>query len=497
MDENNSNFQSSQSNQNKEEKSIFDKAFDNFLDIFKPQTNVLPSSKVTLVEPKPIKKYNKLKLSLPPGRFKTPYFTSNFTIESKEFKVNPPFLGPIKEEEENKRKKYYLVRTKTKKKDPNKIEQKKYETKNETLYKFEPKKLEYRKYEPKAPRTQPKVIEVPTKKPEQEKYKPHNKVTTAIVEGTKNYPSSRNEEIKSVSIDVSTESVSTLKEKVINNNQKEVPNNNSKKLERQKKRSDLKAKIDIKDKDDELLIKEDSPYICDYEKNVIRFSKKGLLSFFDSLWNIEGYHNIMDDPLLTIDVKDNGSPLNSSYHLIRTKVIQPKKELNGYGNVNDIYDFIYEKKLRPMWDEILKELKILENKDSYFIANTHSNRPCFIMSERDSIEKRFKFIEGNTLCIFGTSIPDDLFPEIEDVVRITNFVNFTKISDEGDKIVHYILNQTNFKMIIPQFLVNVTLPSTTKSWYGNLSKFCQNIIYDRETKTAKKIEKSDSDEDSD
>ena len=40
-------------------------------------------------------------------------------------------------------------------------------------------------------------------------------------------------------------------------------------------------------------------------------------------------------------------------------------------------------------------------------------------------------------------------------------------------------------MPIPQFLINVTLPTTTKNWQTELEKFAYEVNYDRNTKTIK------------
>ena len=45
-------------------------------------------------------------------------------------------------------------------------------------------------------------------------------------------------------------------------------------------------------------------------------------------------------------------------------------------------------------------------------------------------------------------------------------------------------------MPIPQMLINMTLPSTSKKWYANIKKFANSIKYDREAKTYEKIEES-------
>ena len=88
------------------------------------------------------------------------------------------------------------------------------------------------------------------------------------------------------------------------------------------------------------------------------------------------------------------------------------------------------------------------------------------MSDRESLEKRciYKNPEDNAIYIMSSSIPDELFPPKKEVVRITNYCNYYKLIDEGDYIGFYSLNQTDFKMSIPQFLINVTLPTTTKNW---------------------------------
>ena len=36
-------------------------------------------------------------------------------------------------------------------------------------------------------------------------------------------------------------------------------------------------------------------------------------------------------------------------------------------------------------------------------------------------------------------------------------------------------------MSIPQFLINVTLPTTTKNWQIELEKFAQKVKYDKST----------------
>ena len=123
--------------------------------------------------------------------------------------------------------------------------------------------------------------------------------------------------------------------------------------------------------------------------------------------------------------------------------------------------------------------------DGDIVVNSIAKSPVFIMSERESIEKRFIFQskDGNAYYIMSSSVPDYLFPEKKDIIRITNFINYYKIVDAGDYIEFYSLNQTDFKMPIPQFLINVTLPTTTKNWQIYLENFANEAKYDKIRKT--------------
>ena len=93
------------------------------------------------------------------------------------------------------------------------------------------------------------------------------------------------------------------------------------------------------------------------------------------------------------------------------------------------------------------------------------------MSQRESVEKRFIFKgkEGKSIYVMSSSVPDNLFPDKDDVVKITNYINYYKLVDEGDFIGFYSLNQTDFKMPIPQFLINLMLLYLLQQKIGKLN----------------------------
>ena len=210
-----------------------------------------------------------------------------------------------------------------------------------------------------------------------------------------------------------------------------------------------------------------------------------MIEIFDKFWSLDKYKKIWDKDNLIIEIRSEGTHINNEFNLIKVSYRQIKSSLKENVNIQTLIDFIYIPSLRTKWDKLLKNLELIDgNNESNYVISSIAKSPVFIMSERESIEKRFIFKnkEGNTYYVMSSSVPDNLFQEKKDVVRITNYINYYKLVDEGDYIGFYSLNQTDFKMSIPQFLINVTLPTTTKNWQLELEKFASQTKYDKEKK---------------
>ena len=151
-------------------------------------------------------------------------------------------------------------------------------------------------------------------------------------------------------------------------------------------------------------------------------------------------------------------------------------------------DYCYDINLRMPWDDELKLYKGYEGNDKVFVVCKWAKSPVFFVSERETIEKRFRFTRDNAVYIMSTSIPLDFYEPKENVVRFIDFLNLFKVSDD---IYFTSLNQVDFKMPIHQMLINMTLPSTSKSWYANIKKFTNRIKYDRENKTYEIFDEKD------
>ena len=246
--------------------------------------------------------------------------------------------------------------------------------------------------------------------------------------------------------------------------------------------------------DDELLIKEDSPLICDYEKGVITFTHNGFVNLYNSLWNLDNYKSIYDKNDLSILVRYEGTPMNSKFYLIKEIYKVKKTELKYNKDIQSILDYCYDVKFRMLWDEAIKSYDKYEGNDNAFIICTWGKSPVFFVSERETIEKRFRFEKDNSVYIMSTSIPLDIYEKKEGVVRFIDFLNLFKVSEDEEYIYFTSLNQVDFKMPIPQMLINMTLPSTSKSWFNNIIKFTNSIKYDRENKKYERFLDNDDDD---
>ena len=296
---------------------------------------------------------------------------------------------------------------------------------------------------------------------------------------------------------MNNDTIIPVNESITNNNNENLVNNNIiPKKETEQKNYDY-SNIKFNEKglnlnenigDDEPLLSPDSPLICDYEKNVITFTKNGFIKLFDELWALDNYKNVYEKDTLLIEIRYEGTPMNDKFYLIRMIYKLPKADLKYNKDVDSIMDYCYDLTLRPLWDDALKLIEKYEGNDSAYIVCTWGKSPVFFVSERETIEKRFRFKHGNSTYVMSTSIPLDIYEPKEGVVRFVDFLNLFKVSDEGENIIFTSLNQVDFKMPIPQILINMTLPMTSKKWYNSIKQFSNSIVWDREKKTYEKKE---------
>ena len=217
-----------------------------------------------------------------------------------------------------------------------------------------------------------------------------------------------------------------------------------------------------------------SPLINKLEKSInLQFTKSSLVSFYNSLFSLPNFSQFYNHSNLTISIRSEGSPLSTSFPLIKTLYTLSKTELKPDTNCYDLMQYMYNVDLRKFWDDVIKKFDVIEGNQKNFLVSTWGNSPMFLISERDSIEKRFmfEFENGKKFFLFSSSVDEDLIEKKEDVIRIFNPINFLMLFEDENNFYFYNLTQSDFKMNLPQIILNVTLPITSLNWYKNLKKF--------------------------
>ena len=102
----------------------------------------------------------------------------------------------------------------------------------------------------------------------------------------------------------------------------------------------------MKNRDDELLLKEDSPLICDYEKGVITFTRNGFINLFTSLQNLDNYKTVYDKDDLTISLIYEGTAMNSKFFLIKMIYKLKKSDLKYNKDIESINGLLLRYKFK-------------------------------------------------------------------------------------------------------------------------------------------------------
>ena len=116
--------------------------------------------------------------------------------------------------------------------------------------------------------------------------------------------------------------------------------------------------------------------------------------------------------------------------------------------------------------EILKELG-----EDIVIRKCVTNKLLKIISEREILEKTYKFFENNTFYLLSTSIPDELYPPTQDKIRATNYMSLFRIKEDKDNFYFNFANQVDMKMYIPQPFIIMGMPSKVNEMVDGIIKY--------------------------
>ena len=106
---------------------------------------------------------------------------------------------------------------------------------------------------------------------------------------------------------------------------------------------------------------------------------------------------------------------------------------------------MYDHEIRMAYDKGIKEFKIYEQGENYFVYRGWYNSPMMFVSERDLIDKRISFSKDGIYYSFSSSI-DNFQPTQDKVVRIYNFLNTCILSEDDQNFYFNSYSQLDAKV---------------------------------------------------
>jgi hypothetical protein len=201
------------------------------------------------------------------------------------------------------------------------------------------------------------------------------------------------------------------------------------------------------------------------------FTREKIMSFIeDEIKNKNSYTSLINNNGFDIYIKESGSIFNSEFPMIKMYYKIPKSAFNKKNiNVKTIDKYMNEPEKRLKWDNSIRDYKIVERVNSeVYLLHYICKSPMLFVSERDVVDKRYDFYEGEIYYDFSSSVKDDLIPLEDDVLRITDHCSVCKIYEEDDCFNIISITQVDTKYKLPNALMSVQLPVKYKEWYDSL-----------------------------
>ena len=149
------------------------------------------------------------------------------------------------------------------------------------------------------------------------------------------------------------------------------------------------------------------------------FTKEKMISFIEELINDKkSFTPLINKNGFDIYVNESGSIFNSQFPMIKMYYTIPKSSFTRKNvNVKMIDEYMNEPEKRLRFDKTIRTYKIIEriNKEVYLLHYI-CRSPMLFVSERDVVDKRFDFYEGDIYYDFSSSTKDDLIPLEESTV---------------------------------------------------------------------------------
>ena len=201
------------------------------------------------------------------------------------------------------------------------------------------------------------------------------------------------------------------------------------------------------------------------------FTKEKMIKFIEELINDKtSFTPLINKNGFDIYIKETGSIFSSQFPMIKMYYKIPKSSFTRKNvTVKLIDEYMNDPEKRLKFDNSIRAYKIIEriNKEVYLLHYICKS-PMFFVSERDVVDKRYDFYEGDVYYDFSSSTKDDLIPLDENIVRITDHCSVCKIFEDNDGFNIISITQVDTKFNLPSTVMNSQLPTRYKEWYDAL-----------------------------
>ena len=201
------------------------------------------------------------------------------------------------------------------------------------------------------------------------------------------------------------------------------------------------------------------------------FTKEKMINFIEELINDKtSFTPLVNQNGFDIYIKESGSIFSSQFPMIKMNYKIPKSSFTRQNvTVKLIDEYMNDPEKRLKFDNTIRAYKIIEriNKEVYLLHYICKS-PMIFVSERDVVDKRYDFYEGDVYYDFSSSTKDDLIPLDENIVRITDHCSVCKIFEDNDGFNIVSITQVDTKFNMPPAVMKTQLPTRYKEWYDAL-----------------------------
>lgn len=214
----------------------------------------------------------------------------------------------------------------------------------------------------------------------------------------------------------------------------------------------------------------DTKYIrSDEVTHISSFTKEGLLDFVNSI-KASPFELTSDKDGIILELCSSGSCFTGETPILHVKYPINKSLFNKPPSVNDIIKALFDPEQRVKSNANLKSCKVIDNCGNDATVQMSVTKGNFIISERETIDKHVTFEHDGVYYHYSSSIPDELTPIDEKIVRVMNYFSCVIIKEDTDSFGFEMYSQTDMKIKIPPAMMKGMLPKKMKEFQDNLIK---------------------------